>query len=125
MDKRKRKTRNAAQNLALRINITEKKLAAKAGQLFFPQTAICNRRDYKRKKTLSAKPPQEPGIDEPFNIGELLEAIHTAKQESALGPDGITYTALRNLSTEAKEKLLDKYNDVWAKGKLPDSWKVS
>ncbi|KAM7303405.1 hypothetical protein ISCGN_013363 [Ixodes scapularis] len=64
-------------------------------------------------------------MDEPFNMGELLEAIHTAKQESAPGPDGITYTALRNLSTEAKEKLLDKCNDIWAKGKIPDSWKVS
>ncbi|KAG0432287.1 hypothetical protein HPB47_020977 [Ixodes persulcatus] len=43
MEAKKRRTRNAAQNLALRLNITEDELATQAAQLFFPQANLHDR----------------------------------------------------------------------------------
>ncbi|KAG0445620.1 hypothetical protein HPB47_013429 [Ixodes persulcatus] len=125
MNKNKRKSRKAAQNLGIRLKMTEEELAVKAGQIFFPHIPAAKQGGKKRSKSWAVKPPKKPGMDEPLNMGALLEAIHSAKQGSAPGPDGITYTALSNLPGEAKEELLKKYNETWKKGKIPDSLKIS
>ncbi|KAG0416801.1 hypothetical protein HPB47_006115 [Ixodes persulcatus] len=67
----------------------------------------------------------ELGMEDQLNMGELLEAIYMANTGSAPGPDGITYQALRNLPEEAKQKLLDSYNEVWNSVVLPRQWKLS
>ncbi|KAM7304436.1 hypothetical protein ISCGN_014336 [Ixodes scapularis] len=109
MDGKRRKSRNAAQNLALRLNITEEELAVRAGELFFPQVSAAPPRTSKTpESTHTLEAPEEPGMEDQLNMGELLEALYTANTGSAPGPDGITYQALRNLPEEAKEKLLNR-----------------
>lgn len=126
MDGKRRKARNAAQNLALRLNITEEEMAVRAGELFFPQVSAAPPRTSKTsERTHTLEAPAEPGMEDQLNMGELLEAIYTANTGSAPGPDGITYQALRNLPEEAKQKLLDSYNEVWNSGVLPRQWKLS
>ncbi|KAM7290321.1 uncharacterized protein ISCGN_026966 [Ixodes scapularis] len=118
----KRKTRNAAQNLALKLNISEAEMAIRAGELFFPQEED---RANQKPVAMNTRTPEEEGMEDPLNMGELIEAIYTAKTGSAPGPDGVTYQALRNLPEESKQKLLDKYNTVWEEGMLPRAWKLS
>ncbi|KAG0410330.1 hypothetical protein HPB47_012554 [Ixodes persulcatus] len=98
MNNNKRKSRNAAHNLVPRLKMTEAELAVKAGQIFFPHITATKQGGGKRSKNWATRPPKEPGMDESYNIGMLLEAIHPAKQGSAPGPGGITCTALSNLS---------------------------
>ncbi|KAG0421998.1 hypothetical protein HPB47_002141 [Ixodes persulcatus] len=96
LDGRKRRKRNAAQNLALKLNISEEELAIKAA-----------------------------GMEDQLGMGELIDALFTTKTNSAPGPDGVSYQALRNLPEEATKRLLDKYNQVWESGRLPEDWNLS
>ncbi|KAM7294996.1 hypothetical protein ISCGN_024501 [Ixodes scapularis] len=103
---RKRRTRNAAQNLALKLNISEEELAIKAGELFFlqdgaPMTPRATAEDLAM--------PLEAGIEDQLGMGELTDVLFTTKTNSAPGPDRVTYQALRNIPEEAKKRLLDKY----------------
>ncbi|KAM7290292.1 uncharacterized protein ISCGN_026937 [Ixodes scapularis] len=118
----KRKTRNAAQNLALKLNISESEMAIRTAEFFFPQEDDSANQ---RPVAMNIRTPEEEGMEDPLNMGELIKAVYTAKTGSAPGPDGVTYQALRNLPEKSKQKLLDKYNTVWEEGILPRAWKLS
>ncbi|KAG0435409.1 hypothetical protein HPB47_018504 [Ixodes persulcatus] len=113
LDGRKRRKRNAAQNLALKLNISEEELAIKAA----PTTSRATAEDLDM--------PLEAGMEDQLGMGELIDALFTTKTNSAPGPDGVSYQALRNLPEEATKRLLDKYNQVWESGRLPEDWKLS
>ncbi|KAG0421456.1 hypothetical protein HPB47_002641, partial [Ixodes persulcatus] len=104
--------KNAAQNLVLRLNITEDELATQAAQLFFLQANLHDRTMRHNRRGWRVRPPKEPGMDGAINMGELLEAVHTTRTNSAPGPDGVTYTALENLPAAAKEILLQECNRI-------------
>ncbi|KAM7315877.1 hypothetical protein ISCGN_005660 [Ixodes scapularis] len=117
----KTKSKNTGSNLALRLNITEEELAKAAGESFFPQPAKEPPDTCYAPEPINALIPE----DSPFTMGELLDALAKAKSNTAPGPDHITITALRNLPDEEMRELLDKYNEIWESGQLPDDWKIS
>lgn len=114
----KKKGKNTASNLALKLNITEVELAQKLGETFFPQP------QQQRKETIDVGESRE-GQDLPFTREELDYAIKKAKKGTAPGTDGITTAMLKNLPEEAKRALLRYFNEIWEDGKLPGSWKHS
>ncbi|KAH9368214.1 hypothetical protein HPB48_009563 [Haemaphysalis longicornis] len=64
-------------------------------------------------------------LDRPFTLRELEAALVGNAKRSAPGEDAITYTALRNLPDNAKEFLLQIFNQAWHSGSLPSSWTSS
>ncbi|KAH9376183.1 hypothetical protein HPB48_017175 [Haemaphysalis longicornis] len=64
-------------------------------------------------------------LDRPFTLRELEAALVGNAKRSAPGEDAITYTALRNLPDNAKEFLLQIFNQAWDSGSLPSSWTSS
>ena len=61
---------------------------------------------------------------EDFTMKELLEAIARLKEEKAPGQDKITPQVLKEMGREAREFLLNMYNNIWRSGVIPDSWNV-
>ncbi|KAH7964692.1 hypothetical protein HPB49_000680 [Dermacentor silvarum] len=64
-------------------------------------------------------------IDGDFTMAELNIALLGNNRTLAPGPDGITYTLLRNLPHGDKETLLSHINEHWNTGSLPDEWRTS
>ncbi|KAG0428134.1 hypothetical protein HPB47_024844, partial [Ixodes persulcatus] len=69
--------------------------------------------------------PANEYIDKDFTLAELNGALIQNNRKTTPGPDGITYTLLRNLPDRDKETLLDHINQHWNAGTLPDEWKTS
>ncbi|KAG0431355.1 hypothetical protein HPB47_021860 [Ixodes persulcatus] len=112
--------RNAAQNLALKLNISEEEMAIRAGELFFPQEEDSANQ---RPVAMNTRTPEEEGMEDPLNMGELIEAIYTAKTGSAPGPDGITgrtITKIKKVATELRIRGTDLHI-TWLPGhsKIP------
>uniref|UniRef100_A0A8C6VY57 Reverse transcriptase domain-containing protein n=1 Tax=Nothobranchius furzeri TaxID=105023 RepID=A0A8C6VY57_NOTFU len=61
-------------------------------------------------------------IDIPFTVFELERAMGRTKVTSS-GKDDINYEMLKHLGEKMKGRLLELYNKVWEKGKLPKNWK--
>ena len=59
-----------------------------------------------------------------FTLGELHSAL-SSTEDSSPGEDGILYSMIRQLPTEAKLFLLKIINKIWETGVLPRSWKIS
>lgn len=117
----KTKTRNTGSNLALRLKISEERLADEAGEHFFPQQPNPPPTEtYTRQPILHEQP-----ADAPFTLAELVDALSSANAKSAPGLDKITVTALRNLPTDAMEELLETFNKIWSEGEIPADWKRS
>ncbi|KAG0419941.1 hypothetical protein HPB47_003780 [Ixodes persulcatus] len=114
LDGRKRRKRNAAQNLDLKLNISEEELAIKAGAPTTPRATV---------EDLDM--PLEARMEDQLGMGELIDARFTTKANSAPGPEGVSYQALRTLPEEATKRLLDKYNQFWELGRLPEDWELS
>ena len=55
---------------------------------------------------------------------EFHNALSSTK-ETAPGEDNIIYAMIKHLPDDAKEFLLDIFNEIWVTGVLPKSWKVS
>lgn len=130
-----RKTRTAAQNVALHLDETDEQVAVEAGRLFFPQPARKDE-DLMLDKNDDAPPPPSPALsaeddadeyeaDRPFTLDELEAAMAESNVRSAPGPDGVTYAALRNLPEKHKRLLLNHVNKVWETASLPLDWKAS
>ena len=66
--------------------------------------------------------PDNYYLNAPFTI-EDLEAQLLHCKDSAPGPDDITVPMLKHLSANAKNKLLEAFNQMWEAGKLPSEWK--
>ena len=58
-----------------------------------------------------------------FKIGELDAAIDSMKVKRAAGPDDIQISFLKQLSANAKDKLLRLYNRSYAEGTTPGAWR--
>lgn len=66
--------------------------------------------------------PENPALDEPFTITELLTATDESNKKSAPGTDAITYKLLSNMSDAAARGLLGHINRTWESSKLPAQW---
>lgn len=75
--------------------IPEEEVAVTARDLFFLQihTAL---RDTRVHNAIEEKALVDDPMDSHFAIGKLLSALNASKINSAPGPGGITYAALRN-----------------------------
>ncbi|XP_064475641.1 uncharacterized protein LOC135389534 [Ornithodoros turicata] len=58
--------------------------------------------------------PQLPHhrMDAPFTRTELMSALHSSIRRTSPGQDGVTYQAIKNLTTQAQDRLLAKYNAI-------------
>lgn len=54
---------------------------------------------------------------------EMESILNTKKKDSATGKDEISYLMIKNLPTEAKKIILNKYNECWRTGDIPEHWK--
>ena len=59
-----------------------------------------------------------------FNLLELKDAIQKS-HDTATGPDEIHYQMLKHLPENAFSTLLLIFNDIWATGVFPDSWRLA
>ena len=60
--------------------------------------------------------------NQPFTLTELQNSI-SKSNNSALGPDEVHYTLLKELQTISLKYLLDIYNNIWMSGNIPTIWK--
>ncbi|KAG0431315.1 hypothetical protein HPB47_021912 [Ixodes persulcatus] len=133
----KAKRRSAAQTAALRMRILEEQLALLAGAVFFPHPAASpDPTIYSRDsaaptqmigdfQALDLQAPEQVDMDQPFQMAELHAALARANAGSALGPDLITISELRNLPELHLQLLLDAINEIWTTGNFPSSWRES
>jgi len=64
-------------------------------------------------------------IDNPFSMRELELAIHSSKKKSSPGLDRIDYNIIRSIPSDLLTILLSIYNDLYAQGLFPESWRSS
>lgn len=67
--------------------------------------------------------PENPALDEPLTITELLTAIDESNKKRAPGTDAITYKLLSNISDAAVRGFLGHINRTWESSELPAEWK--
>ncbi|KAI5742970.1 hypothetical protein M8J77_013193 [Diaphorina citri] len=60
----------------------------------------------------------------PFEYCEMVNVLSCCSSKAA-GPDGISFPLLKNLPTQALEKLLSFYNFIWTSGKFPSLWSLA
>ncbi|XP_075553767.1 uncharacterized protein LOC142586407 [Dermacentor variabilis] len=116
-----RKTRSAISNVLLKTSQSVSQLQDDAANTFFPQPATPPNVDIYRK----TPPVTDEGIQAPFSLFELEQALSSINARSAPGYDGVTWAALRNLEEYAKKQLLEEINEVWINGEIPAGWKHS
>jgi len=63
-------------------------------------------------------------IDNPLTFRELESAIYS-RTKSSPGLDRFDYNIIRSIPSDLLMILLDIYNDIFAQGLFPDSWKRS
>ncbi|KAG0413515.1 hypothetical protein HPB47_009347 [Ixodes persulcatus] len=116
-----KKAKCTAQNLALKLGITERKLAEIASDQFFPQS-----QNLKDIPTDRPEYHDKMDMDAPFNMGELLEALHAAKNFTP-GPGHITVAALRNLPEVGIKRAVTSAHQrsTRATGRIPAGGKYS
>lgn len=64
-------------------------------------------------------------LDRPFEVSEIVHALHGLNGRSAPGPDGLTNKLLRNLDNQAIQIITKKINEVWTAGRVPDEWRTA
>lgn len=64
-------------------------------------------------------------MDELFTTHELITALASVNLHSSPGADGVTYSALRHLGSNALQQLLTLYNKSWRTGRVEESWKIA
>ncbi|KAH7954730.1 hypothetical protein HPB49_021333 [Dermacentor silvarum] len=69
--------------------------------------------------------PSNSGLDSPFTLPDLERALAQNNTGTTPGADHITYSLLKNMPDSDKEFLLNKINEHWANGTLPDEWTSS
>jgi len=61
----------------------------------------------------------------PFSYGKLLSALEKLPHRSASGPDEISNTMLRNLSSLGRRCFLHTANYSWLSGEVPATWRIA
>jgi len=64
-------------------------------------------------------------LDNPFTQAELDLAIDSCGNNSAPGLDQFDYQVIRTLPSLMRSTLLNIYNEMYAEGFFPDSWRDS
>jgi len=65
------------------------------------------------------------GLNIPFSIEELNEALSVLVDKSSPGPDGLSYLIFCKLPKKAKEMYLRLINLSWESGTCPQNWKIT
>ena len=73
--------------------------------------------------TTQKEGPPERGMNQPFLLEELENALKALTDTKAPGPDKVTPAMLTHLGDKAKCKLLNIFNNSWKSGKIPQIWK--
>ncbi|KAH7945665.1 hypothetical protein HPB49_013638 [Dermacentor silvarum] len=94
--------RLAISNVLLKTGQSVTQLQDDAAKTFFPQPSRSPNADIYRK----TQPVTDEGLQAPFSLFELEQALSSINARSAAGHDGVTWTALRNLEEYAKKQLL-------------------
>ncbi|KAH7942206.1 hypothetical protein HPB49_021890 [Dermacentor silvarum] len=100
---------SAISNVLLKTGQSVIQLQDDAAKTFFPQPSRFPNADIYRK----TQPVTDEGLQAPFSLFELEQALSSINARSAPGHDGVTWAALRNLEEYAKKQLLDEINAVW------------
>lgn len=82
----------------------------------------------KHKKKAEHKKLPHPNTTEEYNCDFTLyelELVLANCKATAVGPDEIHYSMLRNLPISSLESLLTFFNRIWNEGKMPDDWKTA
>lgn len=60
-----------------------------------------------------------------FSMWEMEVAMSAGKDDSALGPDGISNKDLKSLPQEGKQQILQEFNVILRSGEWPRKWKLA
>ena len=71
--------------------------------------------------TTQKEGPPERGMNQPFLLEELENALKAVTDTKAPGPDKVTPAMLTHLGDKAKCKLLNIFNNSWKSGKNPSN----
>ncbi|KAM7304187.1 hypothetical protein ISCGN_014087 [Ixodes scapularis] len=112
----KGRSRHSLQTLALSSN----KSAEEAAEDLCARYAPVEAPERPREPNMTPRP-----IDSPFTVQELQSALKKCRKKSAVGPDGIPYQALTNLTHEAQQAMVNWFNKIWETGDVPEGWKLA
>ena len=73
------------------------------------------------KNNINFKSLNNEEYNNPFN---LLDAVQTSN-DTATGPDEVHYQMLKHLPNNALSTILHIFNDIWATGVFPESWRLA
>ena len=76
------------------------------------------------KNAINFKSLNNEEYNNPFNLLELIDAIQKSK-DTATGPDEVHYQMLKHLPNNALSTILHIFNDIWATGVFPESWRLA
>ena len=76
------------------------------------------------KNNINFKSLNNEEYNNPFNLLELIDAIQKSK-DTATGPDEVHYQMLKHLPNNALSTILHIFNDIWASGVFPESWRLA
>ena len=130
---RKIKGKESTPNTHLKRNnrlITDKKEHANRLAQSFEETSSTKNysknfqkiKQTKEKTKINFSSDNCENYNKPFTILELKDSLKKSNQ-SAAGPDGISYQFLTHLPETCLKILLDIFNSIWDTGILPASWK--
>ena len=76
------------------------------------------------KNNINFKSLNNEEYNYPFNLLELIDAIQKSN-DTATGPDEVHYQMLKHLPNNALSTILHIFNDIWATGVFPESWRLA
>ena len=76
------------------------------------------------KNNINFKSLNNEEYNNPFNLLELIDAIQKSN-DTATGPDEVHYQMLKHLPNNALSTVLHIFNDIWATGVFPESWRLT
>ena len=76
------------------------------------------------KNNINFKSLNNEEYNNPFNLLELIDAIQKSN-DTATGPDEVHYQMLKHLPNNALSTILHIFNDIWATGVFPESWRLA
>lgn len=108
--------------LALHKQCSEKCIAEEYCNML---TSSSNNLQLGSKANTVIPPPTNVRMNDPFSMQEMEAALGSSNAKSSPGPDGVRYSDLIHLGSEAKARLLAFFNISWENGLVPPTWKKS